>query len=117
MLRGMESCVKLRESFAFETTLSGLSYLARFRQWRSMGYEISLYFLVLPNAEMAILRVATRGKQGGHNVPEPVIRRRFTAGVHNFENIDKPEVDRWIKFDNVSDRPVLTEWGGPLRET
>ena len=116
MLREMESCVKRRESFAFETTLSGLGYLARFRQWRSMGYEISLYFLALPNAETAILRVAARVKQGGHNIPESVIRRRFTAGVHNFENIDKPEVDRWIKFDNVSDRPILVEWGGFLRE-
>ena len=117
MLREMESCVNRRESFAFETTLSGLGYLARFRQWRSMGYEISLYFLALPNAETAILRVAARIKQGGHNIPESVIRRRFTAGLHNFENIYKPEVDRWIKFDSVSDSPALIEWGGPLRET
>jgi predicted ABC-type ATPase len=117
MLREMESCAKRRESFAFETTLSGLGYLARFRQWRSMGHEISLYFLALPNAETAILRVAARVKQGGLNVPEPVIRRRFTAGLHNFENIYKPEVDRWIKFDSVSDSPALIEWGGPLRET
>lgn len=82
-----------------------------------MGYEISLYFLALPNAETAILRVAARIKQGGHNIPESVIRRRFTAGLHNFENIYKPEVDRWIKFDSVSDSPALIEWGGPLRET
>ena len=116
MLREMESCAKRRESFAFETTLSGLGYLARFRQWRSMGYEISLYFLALPNAETAILRVAARVKQGGHDIPESVIRRRFTAGLHNFENIYKPEVDRWIKFDNVSDRPILVEWGGFLTE-
>jgi predicted ABC-type ATPase len=42
MLREIEGCVKRKESFAFETTLSGMGYVARIRQWRSMGYEVSL---------------------------------------------------------------------------
>ncbi len=117
MLREMESCVKRRESFAFEITLSGLSYLARFRQWRSMVYEINLYFLALPHAETAILRVAARVKQGGHDIPESIIRRRFTAGLHNSENAYKPKVDRWAKFDNVGDRPILIKQDRPFRET
>ena len=54
MLGEIESCVKRRESFAIETTLSGIGYVARIRQWRSMGYEVSLYFLTLPSPEMAI---------------------------------------------------------------
>jgi hypothetical protein len=73
-------------------------------RWGPRHYEISLYFLALPNAETAILRVAARVKQGGgHNIPESVIRRRFTAGLHNFENIYKPEVDHWIRLDNARD--------------
>lgn len=64
------------ESFAFETTLSGLSYLRHIGQWRAGGYRVSLFFLGLPNVETAIARVASRVRQGGHDIPEPVIRRR-----------------------------------------
>ena len=116
MLSEMEKCVKRRESFAFETTLSGMAYLARIRQWRSMGYEVSLYFLTLPSPEMAILRVAARVRQGGHSIPESVIRRRYAAGLTNFETIYKFEVDHWAQFDNVGDRPVLIDWGEAQRD-
>jgi len=116
MLSEIESCVKRRESFAFETTLSGMGYLARIRQWRSMGYEVSLYFLTLPSPEMAILRVAARVRQGGHSIPESVIRRRFAAGLTNFETIYKFEADHWAQYDNVGDRPVLIDWGEAQRD-
>jgi predicted ABC-type ATPase len=66
---------------------------------------------------MAIPRVAARVRQGGHTIPESVIRRRFTSGLSNFETIYKFEVDRWAKFDNLGDRPVLIEWGKPNRDS
>jgi predicted ABC-type ATPase len=116
MLREIEGCVKRRESFAFETTLSGMGYVARIRQWRSMGYEVSRYFLSLPSPEMAILRVAARVRQGGHSIPESLIRRRFAAGLTNFETIYKYEVDHWAQYDNVGDRPVLIDWGEAQRD-
>ena len=56
-----------------------------------MGYEVSLYFLALPSAETAIMRVSARVKQGGHNIPESIIRRRLIAGLRNFEAFDKSE--------------------------
>lgn len=111
MLREIDDCVKQKESFAFETTLSDLGYLPRIRQWRLMGYEVSLYFLALPSAETAIMRVSARVKQGGHNIPESIIRRRFIAGLRNFEAFYKSEVNRWVKYNNLGDRPVLIEWG------
>ena len=111
MLEEIAECVKKGESFAFETTLSGLSYLGRIRQWREQGYHVSLFFLCLPDAEAAIARVAERVRQGGHDIPEAVIRRRFAAGLRNFENAYKPEVDTWAKYDNVGESPTLLEWG------
>lgn len=116
MLREIDHCVKRQESFAFETTLSGMGYLSRIRHWRLMGYEVSLYFLALTSPEIAIMRVAARVKQGGHDIPESVIRRRFIAGLNNFNNAYKPEVDRWATFNNVGKRPVLIEWGRRARE-
>lgn len=111
MLEEIAGCVHRGESFAFETTLSGLGYLARIRQWREQGYHVSLFFLCLPDAETAIARVAERVRQGGHDIPEAVIRRRFAAGLRNLENAYKSEVDTWAKYDNVGERPALLEWG------
>ena len=73
--------------------------------------------MALHEPEMAILRVAARVRQGGHSIPESVIRRRFAAGLTNFETIYKFEVDRWAKFDNLGDRPVLIKWGTLIRDT
>jgi predicted ABC-type ATPase len=110
MLTEIAACAKRGESFAFETTLSGLSYLRHIRQWRSEGYHVSLFFLSLPNAEAAIARVAERVRQGGHDVPESVIRRRFAAGLINLERAYKSAVDTWAVFDNAGATPIVAEW-------
>ncbi len=114
MLEEIADCVRREESFAFETTLSGLGYLTHIQQWRAQGFLVSLYFLALPNVEAAIARVAERVRQGGHNIPEPVIRRRFIAGLRNFEQHYKAAVNAWAKYDNTGETPVLLEWGENL---
>ncbi|MDO9140466.1 MAG: zeta toxin family protein, partial [Methylobacter sp.] len=75
MLKEIADCVMHQHSFAFETTLSGLAYLRHIQYWQEQGYQVSLYFLSLPNVEVAIERVAFRVQQGGHHIPEVVIRR------------------------------------------
>lgn len=111
MLLEMNDCARKGESFAFETTLAGLSYVGRIAQWRTQGYHVSLFFLRLPDAETAIARVAERVRQGGHHIPEDVIRRRFAAGLRNFEYAYKNAVDAWAEFDNVAEVPMLLQWG------
>lgn len=111
MLEEIDLSAGRGESFAFETTLSGLSYLRRIEQWRASGYRVSLFFLSLPNAETAIARVASRVRQGGHDIPEPVIRRRFAAGLDNFHRRYKLAVDDWVLYDNTGAEPVPLEWG------
>lgn len=111
MLEEMQECVNHGQSFAFETTLSGVTYLKRIRCWQMSGYHVSLFFLSLPNVDIAIERVAERVKQGGHHIPADVIRRRFTQGSDNFEKRYKFVVDSWAKLDSVSAQPQLIEWG------
>ncbi len=111
MLDEIAASVASRESFAFETTLSGLGYLRQIRQWRAQGYHVSIYFLSLPDVETAIARVASRVEQGGHNIPEAVIRRRFASGLRNFQNAYKLAVDDWVLYDNSGETPVMIEWG------
>ena len=94
-----------RESFAFETTLSGRGYARHISRWREQGYRVILFFLRLPTPEMAIARVAQRVLEGGHDVSEEVIRRRFNAGWSNFEHIYRDLVDGWILYDNSGEQP------------
>ena len=111
MLDEIDDRVRNRKSFAFETTLSGRSYLHKIRQWQELGYHVKLLFLSLPNADVAIARVAARVSQGGHNIPENIIRRRFDSGLKNFDTMYKQQVDAWMLYDNSVSKPRILAWG------
>ena len=99
------------ESFAFETTLSGRGYAAHVPRWQDRGFEVNLLFLGLSSPDIAIARVRQRVREGGHDIPEPVIRRRFDAGRLNFDRIYRALVDRWFLYDNGGAKPVLLDAG------
>jgi predicted ABC-type ATPase len=109
MLKEIRAYVGRRESFAFETTLSGRLYAGYIPQWQKTGYRIKLIFLSLPDAEMAVKRVRIRVAQGGHDVDEAVIRRRFDKGWNNFHNTYKRLVDAWVLYDNSGESPQLID--------
>lgn len=111
MLEEIDQRVAQRRSFAFETTLSGRGYASKIKMWQNLGYHLKLIFLSLPNADMAVARVAVRVSQGGHNIPEQVIRRRFRAGLENFEGLYKPLVDAWMFYDNSQSKLKMLAWG------
>jgi len=111
MLSEIERRVRKRESFAFETTLSGNVYARMIPAWRNSGYRVRLIFLSLPDPEMALSRVATRVAQGGHNVSSAVVRRRFDSGLRNFQNIYMHLVDTWEWYDNSGNTPQLISAG------
>lgn len=107
MLEQIRAHAKRGESFSFETTLSGLGYARMIPRWRGWGYQVKLFFLRLPSPEMAIARVRQRVLEGGHDVPEAVIRRRFDKGWYNYEHMYRELVDEWALYDNSGSRPVL----------
>ena len=108
MLEAIAEHASRGESFAFETTLSGMTYARMIPAWRANGYVVKLLFLALPDAEMALARVAARVAQGGHNVPEEVVRRRFAAGRNNLDRY-RQLVNSWQLYDNSSVQPLLLE--------
>ena len=110
MLEEIDECVDAGHSFAFETTLSGLVYLKKIALWQANGYQVKLWFLSLPHADIAVSRVARRVLQGGHNIPEDVIRRRFKAGTENFHQRYTKAVDSWVLYDNYVIGPKLIDW-------
>ena len=77
---------------------------------QGLGYRVELFFLSLPSADMAVQRVAERVRQGGHNIPEATIRRRFEAGRRLLTELYQPLVDQWVVYDNAGDEPVLMDW-------
>ncbi len=107
MSKEINNHAKRGESFAFETTLAGRGYVKRIKKWRAEGYQVKLIFLSLATPEEAIDRVKSRVAQGGHNVPEAVIRRRFDNGLKNFETLYRHCVDDWHWYNNSGAIPVL----------
>ena len=112
MIEMMKTYIKRGESFSFETTLSGKNYTRHIPEWQAEGYSVKLYFLRLPDPEIAIARVKQRVKEGGHNVPEDVVRRRYYLGLNNFETLYKTIVDEWVLIDNAGQWPVIIDEGG-----
>jgi predicted ABC-type ATPase len=110
MLEEIDECVEAGKSFAFETTLSGHTYLKKIAVWQAMGYQVKLWFLSLPSADVAVSRVALRVSQGGHNIPEDVIRRRFQAGLENFHSFYIKVVNSWAMYDSYHRPPRLIDW-------
>ena len=112
MLKRLKELAAMRASFAFETTLASRSYLRWLKQQQAAGYEVHLLFLWLPSADMAIARVADRVRLGGHDVPEPTIRRRYAAGMANLRQDYLSLANSWNVIDNTdSDRPRLVAAG------
>jgi predicted ABC-type ATPase len=111
MLDEIKGRVRAGNSFAFETTLSGRNYAQMIPPWRTVGYFVKLIFLDLPTPDLAVARVAARVAQGGHNVPESVIRRRFARSLRNFRGVYSGFVNRWEWYDNSGITPRLVSTG------
>lgn len=112
MLAQISKLVLLGDNFSFETTLAGLGYSRKIPMWQSLGYTVTMLFLQLPDADTAVRRVALRVSQGGHDIPEDVIRRRFQKGLENFHTVYKHIVDKWFLYDNAGPSQILLETGG-----
>lgn len=107
MLRRIEELMNLGQDFSFETTLSTKSFTKTIEKAKEMGYYVTLIFFWLDSVELAKDRVRTRVREGGHNIPNEVIERRYTAGIKNLFNLYCNRVDFLFIYDNSSINSVL----------
>lgn len=94
-------------NFGFETTMSGVTYLKYFMMLKDKGYKIHIFFLWIPNAQLAIARVKDRLLQGGHNVPIVDIKRRFERSTNKFFKQYRLLADQWMLFNNSKSKSEL----------
>ena len=100
MLERIDCLLKRGESFSIETTLATRSYINLVRRAHAEGYQVHLIYFWLKSPELAMQRVAERVAHGGHNIPQDVIVRRYSAGISNLFNLFVNEVDSWMIYDN-----------------
>jgi predicted ABC-type ATPase len=104
MLLRIDELIDQQVDFAIETTLTTRYYLQTTKRAKEKGYYISLIFFWLNDVELAIERVKIRVNEGGHSIPEDIIRRRYIKGIRNFNFLFKKNVDFWLLINN-SDNP------------
>lgn len=101
MLQRIDELLSQKVDFAIETTLATRSYVNLVRNAQELGYKVHLIFFFLENEEQAIRRVAQRVSNGGHNIPEEDIRRRFKRGIYNLLHLYMPICDTILVYYNA----------------
>lgn len=117
MLKRIKKLLESGENFAFETTLSTRSYVQFIDRAKEMDYQVTCLFFWLNSEELAISRVKTRVKEGGHHIPEDVIRRRYKRGLRNFFNLFLNKADNWLFVNNSGDDYEIVAEGALNEET
>lgn len=117
MLKRIKKLLESGESFAFETTLSTRSYVQLIDRAKQLDYQVTCLFFWLDSEELAISRVETRVKEGGHHIPDDVIRRRYKSGLKNFFSLFLSKVDNWLFVNNSGDNYEIIAEGALSEET
>ena len=117
MLEHLRELAARRRSFAFETTLSARTYSPWLESLKASGYACHLFFFWLNSPDLAVTRVATRVRSGGHHIPEDTIRRRYARSVRNFLDLYRPVVTTWQVYDNSNGRPRLIAFNNSFFDT
>jgi len=111
LLERIDELAGRKATFGFETTLSGRTYARLLGRLRGVGYRIVLFFLWLPSADLAVQRVTIRVRQGGHQVPEDAIRRRYGLGLRNLFGLYHGLLDELWLYDGRELPPKLIASG------
>lgn len=106
LLNDIKNKIKNDESFSFESTLSGVTYLSIIETAKKKGYKIVIYFLMVKNISINLQRINERVQFGGHDIPEITVKRREEKCLDNFWNKYRFLADEWFIIDNTSTTPT-----------
>ena len=100
MLKRIDELMNSGQDFSFETTLSSKSFIQTIIYAKERGYYVTLIFFWLESVELAKDRVLKRVSEGGHNIEEVVIERRYKNGIKNLFHLYEKQVDYLLIYDN-----------------
>ena len=80
-LRQRQAALRAGRTHLVETTLAGSGILRLMEAARTADYRIELHYVCLDSPDHALNRIRNRVALGGHDVPEPDVRRRFTRSL------------------------------------
>lgn len=100
MFRRLDELIANERSFVIESTLSGLYMKKVIEQLKINDYHVSLIYVFVDSPKLAIDRVKIRVNEGGHDVPESDIIRRYFRSKRNFWEVYRKLVDEWQMFYN-----------------
>jgi predicted ABC-type ATPase len=109
-LEMMDDMIAQKRSFSIETTLSGRTHLHLIKQAKANGFMINLLFFIVQTPEICVSRIARRVSEGGHNVSESDVRRRFNRSIDNFQTYAQT-ASLWRVFDNDQSKPHVCAEG------
>lgn len=102
MLNQIEDYFKNEFSFSFETTLSGKIWMNHIKKAKDHQYKIVVYFVFVDSIGLSLKRIKNRVKNGGHDIPKEIVKRRFKRTFSNFVNLYAPLADEWYVINNTS---------------
>jgi predicted ABC-type ATPase len=99
-----------KQSFSLETTLSGKTHLRLMALAKDHDMAVKLLYFFVNMPEQCLERVARRVAEGGHDVPEVDLRRRFVRSLKNFA-VYARQCDFWRVHDGNGTQPVTVSEG------
>ena len=99
-LRRIASLFEKCESFAIESTLSGVVYVKVVERAKLLGYDVILAYIFVDSPDVCIRRIEARMRNGGHFVPAKDVVRRYSRSKYNFVNLYREIVDHWLLYYN-----------------
>jgi predicted ABC-type ATPase len=100
----MHAMIDEKRSFSIETTLAGRTHLQTVERAKRAGFAVTLLFFIVRSPDICLARIARRVSEGGHDVPEADVRRRFERAIGCLRAY-VGAVDLWRVFDNNGGRP------------
>jgi len=103
-------------TFAMETTLSGKAQLRLIEEARRGGLASNLLYFSARDPAICLERIARRVAEGGHDVPDEVVRRRFARSLANLPAYLAAS-DLWRIYESSGPAPVLALEGRGIEIT
>ncbi len=100
VIKSIDQFIDQQESFVIESTLSGSFLEKHITKLQKNGYKVKLAFIFLASRELCIERIKSRVLQGGHDIPDDDVIRRFNRGLIRFWNHYRIQVDSYSLFFN-----------------